>query len=291
MKAFQSCRGGLQPLRQTFFKTNPSQRIRPSPIPNHITNTARRKPVRSSSYPHRPYSTKPNKPSYNPTPHLNSPTPSLSLSQRLRKLSREYGWSAFGVYFLLSALDFPFCFAAVTYLGVERIGHYEHVVVKWVKSVVPESAMERWKEMRQEMKKGTEEGGETGVGHVGGLVGKETKVEGYGVPASGTDVAVVSGYDHGVKEAEELNRSDNASQYSHDAFLFSRHRKKRMLTRENRYLDATSFGLCHSQVIHLHQSTTHRCCYTKSGQSAQRLGLGHWEAEAKRGKLSPEDLP
>lgn len=56
-----------------------------------------------------------------------------SLSQRLKKLSREYGWAALGVYLALSALDFPFCFAAVRLLGVERIGYYEHVVVGYVK--------------------------------------------------------------------------------------------------------------------------------------------------------------
>jgi len=56
-----------------------------------------------------------------------------SLSQRLRKLSREYGWAALGVYFGLSALDFPFCFLAVRLLGVDRIGHFEHVVVQSVK--------------------------------------------------------------------------------------------------------------------------------------------------------------
>ncbi|CEO61167.1 Putative Peptide alpha-N-acetyltransferase [Penicillium brasilianum] len=56
-----------------------------------------------------------------------------SLSQRLRTLSREYGWAALGVYLGLSALDFPFCFIAVRLLGVERIGHWEHVVVQTVK--------------------------------------------------------------------------------------------------------------------------------------------------------------
>ncbi|RMZ86714.1 hypothetical protein DV736_g6061, partial [Chaetothyriales sp. CBS 134916] len=53
----------------------------------------------------------------------------LSLSQRLKKLSREYGWAAVGVYFTLSALDFPFCFLAVRTLGTDRIGHWEHVIV------------------------------------------------------------------------------------------------------------------------------------------------------------------
>lgn len=55
----------------------------------------------------------------------------------MRKLSREYGWSALGVYLLLSALDFPFCFAAVRLLGVDRIGHFEQVIVDTFKSVLP----------------------------------------------------------------------------------------------------------------------------------------------------------
>ncbi|KAF2025465.1 hypothetical protein EK21DRAFT_76339 [Setomelanomma holmii] len=67
-------------------------------------------------------------PQINPTPHLGSPEPALSLSQRLKKLSREYGWTAVGVYFALSVLDFPFCFLAVRLLGTDRIGHYEDVV-------------------------------------------------------------------------------------------------------------------------------------------------------------------
>lgn len=68
----------------------------------------------------------------NPTPPLgtsNPIPPSLTLSQRFRQLSREYGWSAVGIYFLLSALDFPFCFLAVRVIGTERIGHWEHVIV------------------------------------------------------------------------------------------------------------------------------------------------------------------
>ena len=45
-----------------------------------------------------------------------------SLSARLRKLSREYGWAAVGVYLGLSVLDFPFCFLLVRTVGTERIG-------------------------------------------------------------------------------------------------------------------------------------------------------------------------
>jgi hypothetical protein len=61
----------------------------------------------------------------NPTANLNSPGGSAeptSIGARLRKLSREYGWSAVGVYFALSALDFPFCYLLVRTLGTDRIG-------------------------------------------------------------------------------------------------------------------------------------------------------------------------
>lgn len=73
-------------------------------------------------------SDKPNPQHHDPTPHLGSPEPAPSLSQRLKQLSREYGWTAVGVYFGLSLLDFPFCFLAVRLLGTERIGHYEDIV-------------------------------------------------------------------------------------------------------------------------------------------------------------------
>lgn len=65
------------------------------------------------------------------------PDSKLSLSQRLKKMSREYGWAAIYVYLGLSALDFPFCFLAVKWLGTETIGHWEHVIVSNVKSFLP----------------------------------------------------------------------------------------------------------------------------------------------------------
>ncbi len=51
-----------------------------------------------------------------------APAESLSLSARLKKLSREYGWTAVGVYLSLSVLDFPFCFLLVRVVGTEKIG-------------------------------------------------------------------------------------------------------------------------------------------------------------------------
>jgi hypothetical protein len=47
---------------------------------------------------------------------------SLSLRDRLKKLSREYGWAAVGIYLTLSVLDFPFCFLLVRTVGTEKIG-------------------------------------------------------------------------------------------------------------------------------------------------------------------------
>lgn len=47
-----------------------------------------------------------------------------TLSGRMKKLSREYGWSALGVYLGLTALDFPFCYLLVRYLGTDKIGMF-----------------------------------------------------------------------------------------------------------------------------------------------------------------------
>jgi hypothetical protein len=88
-------------------------------------------------------SNKSNGPHHDPTPHLGSPEPAQSLSQKLKALSKEYGWAALGVYLGLSALDFPVCFMAVRLLGTDRIGHYEEVVKDafWnlVRLVIPEA--------------------------------------------------------------------------------------------------------------------------------------------------------
>lgn len=131
------------------------------------------------------------KPPIHPTPE-----PSLSLSQRFRKLSREYGWSALGVYLTLSALDFPFCFLAVRWLGTDRIGRLEHAILEriwklWRLVPNPFQAPE------------AERAGEVRVG---------TKADEYGVVQSQSDEIGIAGYDHGVKEAEQRNRSENASQ-------------------------------------------------------------------------------
>lgn len=86
-----------------------------------------------------------------PTSHLGSPEPALSLSQRLKQLSKEYGWTALGVYLGLSLLDFPVCFLAVRLLGTERIGQYEEVVKSAFWSVIRLALPEAGKKLPEEI--------------------------------------------------------------------------------------------------------------------------------------------
>jgi N-terminal acetyltransferase 2 len=109
---------------------------------------------------------------------------SLSLTQRLRKLSREYGWSAFGVYMALTALDFPFCFLAVRWLGTDRIGEWEHAILNWIKRAIPFQIPEKWG-------------------------GKSTEQRGIEVIERQAEK-----YDHGVKQAEAANAQGSASTVS-----------------------------------------------------------------------------
>lgn len=69
-----------------------------------------------------------NKSTTRPVPEADNHA-SRSLSDRFKELSRKYGWAAVGVYFGLSALDFPFCFLAVRLVGPERIGEVEHAII------------------------------------------------------------------------------------------------------------------------------------------------------------------
>ncbi|KAI1816238.1 hypothetical protein GGS20DRAFT_583617 [Poronia punctata] len=73
---------------------------------------------------------------------------SLGFSARMKKLSREYGWSAVGVYFALSVLDFPFCFLLVRVVGTDRIGAFEEFVVSNAKKVIPQSVRDKYNHYR-----------------------------------------------------------------------------------------------------------------------------------------------
>jgi hypothetical protein len=79
------------------------------------------------------------------------------LSARFKKLSREYGWAAVGVYFALSILDFPFCFLLVRVVGTEKIGELEHWVVSHTTRLIPESVRNRWNEYRAALRAARQE--------------------------------------------------------------------------------------------------------------------------------------
>ena len=112
---------------------------------------------------------------------------------------------------LLSALDFPFCFAAVRWLGVERIGAAEKKVVGFLGEWVPEGVGEGWGTLKGWVRG---EGGVASAGEWGekGGSGGEVQVEGYAVVA-GTGGGGEE-YDHGVLEAERENGSERASESS-----------------------------------------------------------------------------
>lgn len=128
-------------LQQVSNKTIPHLQTQQRSLYHRLQSVSQPKSLlrrlRTARQPQRRYnSTKPSsEPSPNPTPHLGSPQPA-TLSARLKQLSREYGWTALGVYLGLSALDFPFCYLAVRLLGTDRIGYAEHVVITGFWSLV-----------------------------------------------------------------------------------------------------------------------------------------------------------
>ncbi|KAK5212883.1 DUF1279 superfamily [Exophiala xenobiotica] len=144
---------------------------------------------------------------------------SLSISQRMKKLSREYGWSALGVYLLLTALDFPFCFLAVRMLGTDRIGHWEHVALAWIKGVVSWPLSERTKEV-VEGAGDLVEAQVLGDGAKRRILEEESRAE-YQSPDR---KAMVEVEDHGYKEAEQANAGSNASLWTQLALAYAIHK-------------------------------------------------------------------
>lgn len=98
----------------------------------------------------------------------------LSLTGKFRKLTREYGRAAVGIYFLLSILDYPFFFLLVKAVGTDRIGKVEAHIVSAISSVVPEpiriKVRETWESVKDSLKGKEEETDEM-----------VKKVEGWGV--------------------------------------------------------------------------------------------------------------
>lgn len=107
-------------LRLPIFISRATPKINCRPRISNPTNQSYRPPLRTSKRSfHKTSRLRDAKPDPKNTA---SPQEPQSLSARLRKLSREYGWAAVGVYLGLSVLDFPFCFLLVRVVGTDRIG-------------------------------------------------------------------------------------------------------------------------------------------------------------------------
>lgn len=124
------------------------------------------------------------------------PDSQLSLSQRLKKLSREYGWAAFYVYLGLTALDFPFCFLAVKMIGTDTVGHWEHVIVGYVKGLL------QWPISGPV---------QDAVNDAVDKVDQAINVQDEGKRLLEEDNQTAAVDDHGYKEAEKANSGNDAS--------------------------------------------------------------------------------
>jgi Protein of unknown function (DUF1279) len=135
----------------------------------------------------------------------------------MRRLSREYGYAALGVYLALSALDFPFCYLAVSYLGTERIGRWEHAILSHIKGLVKwpmaeegeKTVDEAAEHVKQEVLQGRsreEEAEGKGKGNGKRVLDEKGVGEGEG---EGEETYMLE--DHGYIEAEKANRGENAS--------------------------------------------------------------------------------
>lgn len=236
-------------LRQTPFSTAARALLQRNTnrITQHLPVLLRR--LRSRKPLFRRYSTPAPRTTYNPTPSLGSPEPALSLSQRMKKLSREYGWSALGVYLALSALDFPFCFLAVRLLGTDRIGRWEHAVVQALKDV----AGMVWPQVVEDK-----------VGDAVQVV--QERVEGD-----------EQGAGWGVEEAEKRNNS-NASEFFHCVGKFRDRSANYGVTSS---VDAIGARVCHSQILYLPAGALDGGRDAKGGKGVAGMGLEYWKEKAE----------
>ncbi|KAK6351822.1 hypothetical protein TWF718_004967 [Orbilia javanica] len=123
-----------------FTHSNPLKPTSPSPFSSVFSTLRNSKPSVST----RQFSTASRRPLGNryfssSTTANGNGNGSQTVGERMRALFKEYGMSAVGVYFLLSVLDFPFCFLFVKAVGTEKIAHYEHIIVDGFWKVMPEA--------------------------------------------------------------------------------------------------------------------------------------------------------
>ena len=178
----------------------------------------------------------------------------------------------------LSALDFPFCFLAVRWLGTERIGRAEQAATAWVQRALPVQIPEPWRAWWRENvgRRWRERTAETGE-----LAGADVAVEGKG-PAARV------GYDHGVREAEAANRGEGASTWDPLRFRSSSRapsfaRRMQANDGRRRHLDAAGARVRHPQVLHLPARAARGRRHAQGGPDPARLGLEHRQAPAPGG--------
>lgn len=120
-------------------------------------------------------------------------------------MSKDYGWAALYVYLGLSALDFPFCFLAVKLVGTETIGHWEHVIVSYVKGLLQWPITGATQE-QQQLGEAAHRVAET----IDGVEGRRLLDD---TPASESAAEAYPVQEHGYKEAEAANKGENASMF------------------------------------------------------------------------------
>ncbi|KAJ9607932.1 DUF1279 super [Cladophialophora chaetospira] len=203
------------PLQQSFRTRPTPQRTHLSPSISHSIHTQRStlstpsQALRNLRRQRKPNNGRRHNSTSGPEPQ---PT---TLSARLKKMSREYGWTAVGVYFALSALDFPFCFLAVRMIGTDTIGHYEHVIVENIKGVL------KWPIKGTGLEASIDGAVDAGAG--GDEVNKvemERSAPRRVLEDEGADEVV----DHGYRDAERANRGDNASLWTQLALAYAVHK-------------------------------------------------------------------
>lgn len=164
-----------------------------------------------------------------------------SLSERMKAMSRKYGWIVVGIYLGLSVLDFPFCFLAVRWFGTERIANLEHAIIDGFWSQVEKFAPSL-KEKRE---------------------AKEA--------IAAAEEAAREGSDAVMKEAKKEG----------DASTYSLVLSQALADTWYRHLDSAASRLWRTQIAHLLPNSHHARHHTESGQDAQEVGMEHRQAEAE----------
>lgn len=181
---------------------------------------------------------------HNSSQATDSAPKSRSLSDRMKEMSRKYGWTVTGIYLGLSVLDFPFCFLAVKWFGTERIAEVEHTIIEGFWGLC-EKVMPSLKERREQ---------------------KENET------MSIEDAAAVA-REAGDQVAKDAKHKDPGEKRNPDSGSSS----SALTLRRSR--NSTLVGVRSAQVPHLLQDTAHTSHHAQSRQDAERLGMADWQGE------------